>query len=71
MLVIFQFKLRQKLLKVAVSLAIDERWFMKQAENGLQSWSSKNGKTAVSHYGLKLQWYLTGDIEWLGMVLLV
>ena len=27
----------------------------KQAENGLQSRSSKNGKTAVWHYGLKLQ----------------
>ena len=33
----------------------------KQAENGLQSQSSENGKTAVWHYGLKLQWYLTGD----------
>ena len=27
----------------------------KQAENGLQLWSSKNGKIAVWHYGLKLQ----------------
>ena len=27
----------------------------KQAENGLQSRSSENGKTAVWHYGLKLQ----------------
>ena len=26
-----------------------------QAENGLQSRSSENGKTAVWHYGLKLQ----------------
>ena len=33
----------------------------KQAKNGLQSRSSENGKTAVWHYGLKLQWYLTGD----------
>ena len=45
--------------------------FKKQAENGLQSRSSENGKTAVWHYGLKLQWHLTGDIEWFGMVLLV
>ena len=37
----------------------------KQAENGLQSRSSENGKTAVWHYGLKLQWYLTGDREWI------
>ena len=37
----------------------------KQAENGLQSRSSKNGKTAVWHYGLKLQLlYLTGDMVW-------
>ena len=28
---------------------------IQQAENGLQSRSSKNGKTAVWHYGLKLQ----------------
>ena len=28
---------------------------IKQAENGLQSRSSENGKTAVLHYGLKLQ----------------
>ena len=41
----------------------------KQAENGLQSRSSDNGKTAVWHYGLKLQWYLTRDIVWFGMVL--
>ena len=27
----------------------------KQAENGLQSRSSENGRTAVWHYGLKLQ----------------
>ena len=27
----------------------------KQAENGLQSRSSENGKTAMWHYGLKLQ----------------
>ena len=27
----------------------------KQAENGLQSQSSENGKLAVWHYGLKLQ----------------
>ena len=27
----------------------------KQAKNGLQLRSSKNGKTAVWHYGLKLQ----------------
>ena len=27
----------------------------KQAENGLQSRSSENGKTAVWHYGLKVQ----------------
>ena len=31
--------------------------------------SSKNGKTAVGYYGLKLQWYLTGDMVWFGMVL--
>ena len=29
--------------------------FFKQAENGLQSRSSENGKTAVWLYGLKLQ----------------
>ena len=41
----------------------------KQAENGLQSRSSENGKTAVWHYGLKLQWYLTRDKDWrYGMV---
>ena len=41
----------------------------KQAENGLQSRSSENGKTAVWHYGLKLLWYLTGDRGWrYGMV---
>ena len=41
----------------------------KQAENGLQSRSSENGKTPVWHYGLKLQWYLTGDRDWrYGMV---
>ena len=41
----------------------------KQAENGLQSWSSENGKTAVWHYGWKLQWYLTRDRDWrYGMV---
>ena len=49
-----------------------ERYFLKkkkQAENGLQSRSSENGKTAVWHYGLKLQWYLTGDRDWrYGMV---
>ena len=28
---------------------------IKQAENGLQSRSSENGKTAVRHYGLTLQ----------------
>ena len=28
---------------------------LKQAENGLQSRSSENGKNAVWHYGLKLQ----------------
>ena len=33
-----------------------------QAENGLQSRSSENGMTW--HYGLKLQWYLTGDRGW-------
>ena len=38
--------------------------FEKQAENGLQSRSSENGKTAVWHYGLKLQRYLTGDRDW-------
>ena len=27
----------------------------KQAENGLQSQPAENGKTAVWHYGLKLQ----------------
>ena len=43
--------------------------FKKQAENGLQSRSSENGKTAVLHYGLTLQWYLTGDRDWrYGMV---
>ena len=44
----------------------------KQAKNGLQSRSSENGKTAVWHYGLKLQLYLTGDRDLrYGMVLLV
>ena len=33
--------------------------FKKQAENGLQSRSSENGRTAVWHYGLKLQ--MTGE----------
>ena len=43
--------------------------FKKQAENGLQSRSSDNGKTAVWHYGLKLQQYLTGATDWrYGMV---
>ena len=43
--------------------------YKEQAENGLQSRSSENGKTAVWHYGLKLQWYLTGDRDWrFGMV---
>ena len=32
-----------------------KRFIYKQAENGLQSRSSENGKTAVWHYGLKLQ----------------
>ena len=32
-----------------------EQLLGKQAENGLQSRSSKNSKTAVWHYGLKLQ----------------
>ena len=42
----------------------------KQAENGLQSRFSENGKTAVWHYGMKLHWYLTGDRDWrYGMVL--
>ena len=27
----------------------------------------QNGKTAVWHYGLKLQQYLTGDMVWFGM----
>ena len=35
----------------------------KQAENGLQSRSSENGKTGVWHYGLILLFYLTGDTE--------
>ena len=44
-------------------------FYFKQAENGLQSRSSENGKTAVRHYGLKLQWYLSGDKDWrFGMV---
>ena len=41
----------------------------KQAENGLQLRSSENGKTAVWwHYGMKLQWYLNGDMVWFCMV---
>ena len=36
---------------------------IKQAENGLQSRSSENGKTGVWHYGLILLFYLTGDTE--------
>ena len=41
----------------------------KQAENGLQSRSSENGKIAMWHYGLKLQWYFIGDKAWrYGMV---
>ena len=43
---------------------ITKRCILKQAENGLQSRSSENGKTAVWHYGLKLQWYVTGDRDW-------
>ena len=41
----------------------------KQAENGLQSRSSENGMTAVWQYGMKLQWYLSGNRDWrYGMV---
>ena len=43
---------------------------MQQAENGLQLQSSENGKTAVWHYGLKLQWYLTGERDWSGVYIL-
>ena len=35
--------------------AIASKKMLKQAENGLQSRSSENGKTALWHYGLKLQ----------------
>ena len=35
---------------VFINVALD-----KQAENGLQMRSSKNGKSAVWHYGFKLQ----------------
>ena len=43
--------------------------FNKQAKNDLQSQSSENGKTAVWHFGLKLQWYFFGDRDWIfGMV---
>ena len=40
---------------VFVKLGKDVKDILKQAENGLQSQSSENGKTAVWHYGLKLQ----------------
>ena len=40
---------------VFVKLVQDVKDILKQAENGLQSQSSENGKTAVWHYGLKLQ----------------
>ena len=43
-----------KVMKVVLKLKTE-----KQAENGLQSRSSENGKTAVWHYGLKLRRYLT------------
>ena len=39
---------------------------LKQAENGFQSRSSENGKTAVWRFGLKLHWY---GLVWFGMVL--
>ena len=41
----------------------------KQAENGLQSRSSKNGRTAVWHYGLKLLEIESWDMIWFGMIL--
>ena len=37
------------------NISLKEAFKKKQAENGLQSQSSENGKTAVWHYGLKLQ----------------
>ena len=40
---------------VFVKLVKDVKDILKQAENGLQSQSTENGKTAVWHYGLKLQ----------------
>ena len=43
-------------MKVKVHHMADGQLAQKQAENGLQSRSSENGKTAVWHYGLKLQW---------------
>ena len=41
-----------------IKMFLHEKFFIfvyKQAENGLQSRSSDNGKTAVGHFGLKLQ----------------
>ena len=49
---------RETKVKVSPSrLHFDNLELWKQAENGLQSRSSENGKTAVAvwHYGLKLQ----------------
>ena len=37
------------------TLSLKQLYQVKQAENGLQSRSSENSKTAVWHYGLKLQ----------------
>ena len=40
-------------------------YILKQAENGLQSRSSENGKTAVWDYGSRLAW-MTGMADWHG-----
>ena len=57
---IFNFYLKLKYCYLICSLGKPS----KTSQNGLQSRSSKNGMTAVWHYGLKLQWYLTGDKDW-------
>ena len=64
---LFSFKVYLWLMKIDMSICQYSK--IKQAENSLQSWSSENGKIAVLHYGLKLQWYLTWNRDWrYGMV---
>merc|ERR1719422_1218861 len=61
------FKLLLKIFILDLQKKNWEAFKIKQAENGLQSRSSENGKTAMWHYGLKL--YLTRDRGWIyGMV---